>query len=484
MRDAAAITPGLHIDGEWTTGSGSHVREIRSPFDGSLLATVPDASAEDVDRAARAAARAQCEPLHPFRRYEILARTSRLIEQRAEEFARTIVAEAGKPIRDSRAEVARAVQTIMLCAEEAKRITGEVVPFDASPPAEPRIGMTLPIPIGPVCAIAPFNAPLNQLNHKLPTAIAAGCSVVVKPSENTPLSAMRLVETMIEAGLPSGFVNLVLGGADVGRMLAADPRLAAYSFTGSVKVGKQLRATVGLRKTVLELGNSSANIVHADADIPYAARKIAKSAYTYAGQLCISAQRVLVHERVEDDFLQAFVARVRELKLGDPADEDTDVGPMISDQAAARAQSMIEAAVADGARLEIGGGRQGRMVEATVLSNASRDMACVCEEAFAPLVAVMRYRGLEEACELANATPYGLQAGVFTETIDVAFELAQRIQVGGVMINEGSHFRADQMPFGGVKDSGAGREGVRYAIAEFTEPRLVAFTLKPPREHG
>jgi acyl-CoA reductase-like NAD-dependent aldehyde dehydrogenase len=478
----ATVTPGLYIDGEWTTGSGSEVREIRSPYDDSLLATVPDAAPEDVDRAATAAARAFRAPLHPFERYEVLSRASQLIRERAEEFARTIVAEAGKPIRDARVEVGRAVQTILLCAEEAKRIAGEVVPFDATPGSEHRVGMTLSMPVGPVCAITPFNAPLNQLNHKVPTAVAAGCSVVLKPAANTPLSAIRLVETLGEAGLPAGRVNLVLGsGARVGAQLTADPRFAAYSFTGSVETGKQIHAAVGLRKTLLELGNSSANIVHADADIPYAAEKIAKSAYAFAGQLCISAQRVLVHHRVEDEFLGEFVDRVRRLKLGDPAEEDTDVGPMITDSAAEQAQRMIEAAVSDGARVEVGGGRSGRMFEPTVLSNAAPTMTCACEEAFAPVVAVMRYRDLDEACELANATRFGLQAGVFTETIDAAFYLAKRIEVGGVMVNEGSHFRIDQMPFGGVKDSGLGREGVRYAIAEFTEPRLVAFALKDPR---
>jgi acyl-CoA reductase-like NAD-dependent aldehyde dehydrogenase len=476
------VTPGLHIDGAWTVGGGSALREIRSPYDNRLLATVPDAAPGDVDGAGAAALRAFGREWHPFERYEILLTTSQLVAQRSEDFARTIVAEAGKPIRDARAEVGRAVQTIMLCAEEAKRLGGEVLPFDATPGSEHRIGMTMSMPVGPVCAITPFNAPLNQMNHKVPTALAAGCTAVLKPSEDTPLSAIKLVETLEEAGLPPGRLNLLLGpGEQIGPRLTADERYAAYTFTGSVATGREIHRAVGIRKTLLELGNSSANIVHTDADLEHAAAAIAKSAYAYAGQLCISAQRVLVHENALDGFLAEFVPRVKALRLGDPSEEETDVGPMISDAAAERAERMIDRAVSDGATLETGGHRDGRMFEPTVLTRTRRDMGIVCDEAFAPVVAVLTYRDLDEAVQLANSTRYGLQAGVFTETIDVAFALAKRIEVGGVMVNEGSHFRIDQMPFGGVKESGIGREGVRYAIAEFTEPRLVAFTLKPPR---
>lgn len=475
------LTAGLFIDGQWTTGSGGAPHEIRSPYDDELIATVPVATDEETDSAVAAAERAFGSPLTPYERYEVLSRTSELIRERAEDFAQTIMAEAGKPIRDARAEVGRAAQTILLCAEEAKRIAGEVIPMDATPGSEHRIGFTLPVPVGPVCAITPWNSPLNQMNHKVPTAIAAGCSAVVKPAENTPLSAIKLVETMTEAGLPPGYLNLVLGpGRVVGERLLADPRFGAYSFTGSVEVGAHIRRTVGLRKTLLELGNSSANVVHADADLEHAAGAIAKSAYAYAGQLCISAQRVLVHQDVADEFLALFVERVRGLKLGDPASEETDLGPMINDGAAEQAERMIGAALEAGAELACGGVRSGSMVEPTVLTNTRPDMSIACEEAFAPVVAVMTFRDLDEACELANATRFGLQGAIFTETIDAAFYLAKRIEVGGIMVNEGSHFRIDQMPFGGVKESGMGREGVRYAIEEFTEPRLIAFTLKPP----
>lgn len=478
----SAVRDGLYIDGRWSTGTGSDTREVRSPYDGELLAVVPEATREDVTLAVDAAVRAFREtPLHPHERSAILAGTARLVRERAEEFARLIVAESGKPLRDARGEAARAVQTITLCAEEAKRLGGEVVPFDSTPGSEHRVGFTLSTPVGPVCAISPFNAPLNQMNHKVPTALAAGCTVVLKPAELTPLTAIRLVETMVDAGLPPGHVNLVLGGGrTAGQWLLEDERLAAYSFTGSVAVGRHIRQSVGLRKTVLELGNSSANLVHDDADLELAATAIVKSAYAYAGQLCISAQRVLVHESVLDPFLELFRTRVGALRVGDPGLEETDVGPMIDTAAAERAERLIQASVDAGARLLAGGRRQGNFVEPAVLVDVAPSMPVACDEAFAPVVAVLAYSTLDEAVRLANATPYGLQAAVFTESIDTAFFLARRIEVGSVLINEGSHFRIDQMPFGGVKDSGMGREGVKYAIAEFTEPRLIAFTLKTP----
>jgi acyl-CoA reductase-like NAD-dependent aldehyde dehydrogenase len=480
---SSSVLEAMYIDGAWTTGAGTGSREIRSPFSGELLAVVPEATEADVDAAVSSAVRGFGEnPLTPFERYEILLTTARLIKERAEDFAQLIVAEAGKPIRDARGEVTRAVQTITLCAEEAKRLGGEVVPMDATPGSEHRVGLTLSIPIGPVCAISPFNSPLNQLNHKVPTAIAAGCTVVVKPAEITPLSAIKLIETLVEAGLPAGHLNLLLGaGETVGQQLLEDERLAAYSFTGSVAVGKHIRKTVGLRKTVLELGNNSANIVHADADLDLAATAIAKSAYAYAGQLCVSAQRLLVHEAVLDEFVDRFAAQVGELHLGDPAVDETDVGPMIDEQAAIRAEQLIRNTVDAGARLVAGGRRRGSFIEPAILVDVAPDMQIACDEAFAPVVAVLSYSSLEEAVRLANDTRYGLQAALFTESIDVAFYLARRIEVGGLIVNDGSHFRIDQMPFGGVKESGAGREGVKYAIAEFTEPRLVAFALKPPR---
>ncbi len=477
-----AITSGVLVDGSWRTPEGRTHREIRNPYSDELLATVSEATAGDVDDAVAAAADAMRDrPLTPFARYEILAATSDLIAARAEEFSTLIVEEAGKPIRDARGEVTRAVQTIRLCAEEAKRIGGEVIPFDATPGSEHRMGFTLPVPVGPVCAITPFNAPLNQLNHKVPTAIAAGCPVVLKPAEVTPLSAIRLVETMVEAGLPAGWVNLVVGGPQIGERLLADERLAAYSFTGSVAVGRHIRETVGLRLTVLELGNNSPNIVHRDADLAHAADAVARSAFAYAGQLCISAQRALVQRDVHDEFVALLAERARAMVVGDPRSEQTDVGPMIDDRAAERAETLIAQTAAAGATIVAGGTRDGRLLAPTVIDGLEPEMDLACHEAFAPVLGVLTYETLEQALAIANGTRYGLQAAVFTESLDTAMFLARRMESGGVMVNEGSNFRIDQMPFGGIKDSGVGREGVRYAIEEFTHQRLVAITLKAPR---
>jgi acyl-CoA reductase-like NAD-dependent aldehyde dehydrogenase len=477
-----AITSGVHISGSWRPPEDRAQREVRNPYTDELLTTVSEASAGDVDDAvASAVAAMRTRPLSPFARYEILATTSELIASHAEEFAELIVEEAAKPLRDARGEVTRAVQTIRLCAEEAKRIGGEVIPFDATPGSEHRIGFTLPVPIGPVCAITPFNAPLNQLNHKVPTAIAAGCPVVLKPAELTPLSAIRLVETMVEAGLPDGWVNLVVGGPAIGEQLLADERLAAYSFTGSVAVGRHIRETVGLRRTVLELGNNSPNIVHRDADLEHAAGSIARSAFAYAGQLCISAQRALVHRDVHDEFVALLAQRARALVVGDPRSEDTDVGPMIDTRAAERAEALIAQTVAAGGTVVAGGTRDGRLLAPTVIDGLEPEMDLACHEAFAPVLGVLTYDSLEQALEIANGTRYGLQAAVFTESIDTAMFVARRLETGTVMVNEGSNFRIDQMPFGGIKDSGLGREGVRYAVEEFTQQRLVGITLKAPR---
>jgi len=455
------------------------VEEVRSPWDDRLLAELPISPADAVDAAVAAAARAAREPLAPYARYEILARAAELVAERAEDFARTIVAEAGKPIRDARAETARAVQTLRLCAEEAKRIVGEGVPLDAAPRSADRLGLTLRVPVGPVCAISPFNQPLNGVAHKVPVALAAGCSVVLKPSEVAPLSAIALLETLAEAGLPRGYANLVLGpGVSVGEQLLADSRFAAYTFTGSVAVGKRIRRTVGLRKTLLELGNSGATIVHRDADLGRAAAASARAAFAYAGQQCTSTQRLVVHEQVLDEFMERFLAEVATLAVGDPSEEGTDVGPMIDAASAVRAERSVEGAVAEGARLAVGGERDGTLLAPTVLLDVGPEMRIAREEVFAPVVGVMAYRELDAACELVNATRYGLQSAVFTASLDVAFGLARRLEVGGLIVNDASTMRLDQMPFGGVKDSGVGREGVRYAVEEMTEPRLLALNFE------
>lgn len=485
MRSESHHVHGLLSDG-WRPGEGEHELQVRAPFGGQLLATLRESTPAEVDAAvAEALATFQRQELTPADRARILRRTSELIAERAEEFARSVVAEAGKPIKDARAEVARAVLTFGLCAEEAIRLAGEVVPIEATPGSENRRAFTISRPAGVVCAITPFNGPVNQLSHKVPTAIAAGCTVVVKPAEVTPLSAILLVQAMLDAGLPPGHVTMVQGrGETVGQQLLEDPRFAVYSFTGSTAVGAHIRRTVGLRKTLLELGNNSANIVHADADLGMAARSLAKSLSVYAGQVCISAQRILVHEDVFDAFAATLTEEVQALVVGDPSDEATDVGPMISLGAAERAEAWIAEAVAEGASLLCGGHRDGQFVAPTVLARPAAHSSLACREAFAPVAVLIAYRTLGEAVEVANNTEYGLQAGVFTQNLDVAMALAQRLDVGGVIVNDASSYRVDSMPYGGVKQSGTGREGVRYAIEEMTDPRLVVLNLQEPPDEG
>ncbi len=474
--------PGLLVGAGWETGRGDHVLEVRAPYGGELLAQVTESTPEEVDAAVDLATKTFARnELTPHERAGILRRTSQLIAQRAEEFALSVVAEAGKPLRDARAEVARAVLTFELCAQEATRLAGEVVPVEATPGSENRRAFTSRRPAGVVCAITPFNGPVNQLSHKVPTAIAAGCTVVVKPAEVTPLSAIKVVQAMLDAGLPPGHVTVVQGrGETVGQQLLEDPRFAVYSFTGSTAVGAHIRRTVGLRKTLLELGNNSANIVHADADLGLAARALAKSSTAYAGQVCISAQRMLVHEDVFDEFSALLADQVRGLAVGDPGDEDTDVGPMISLDAALRAEQWVAQAIDDGAELVCGGSRDGHFFTPTVVARPAADSALACQEAFAPVAVLIPYRTLREAVEIANSTEYGLQAAVFTESLDVAMAVARRLDVGGVIVNDASSYRVDSMPYGGVKHSGAGREGVRYAVEEMTEPQLIVLNLREP----
>lgn len=482
----SGLVDGLLVGATWATGEGSEVLEVRAPYGGDLLATLRESTSAEVDAAVtQARATFESQSLTPYERARVLRRASELIAERAEEFARSIVAEAGKPIRDARAEVARAVLTFELCAEEAKRLGGECVPVEATPGSENRRAFTIRRPAGVVCAITPFNGPVNQLSHKVPTAIAAGCTVVVKPAEVTPLSAILLIQTMLDAGLPAGYVSMVQGrGETVGQQLLEDPRFAVYSFTGSTHVGTHIRRTVGLRKTLLELGNNSANIVHADADLSLAASRLARSLSVYSGQVCISAQRILVHHAVFDEFASLLVEHVRALRLGDPADESTDVGPMISLDAARRAEEWVAEAVAEGATLLCGGERDGQFLTPAILANPSPESSLACREAFAPVAVLIRYRTLADALKTANSTEYGLQAGIFTSSVDVAMAAAERLEVGGVIVNDASSYRIDSMPYGGVKHSGAGREGARYAIEEMTESRLVVFNLQEPTGEG
>ena len=332
--------------------------------------------------------------------------------------------------------------------------------------------------MGPVCAISPFNFPLNLVAHKVGPAIAAGNTVVLKPASVTPLTAINLGKIMMEAGLPPGYLNIIFGpGGTVGEWLLSDPRFTLYTFTGSPSVGRRLREAIGMRRAILELGSNSATIIHSDADIEKASHACVRAAYAYAGQVCISLQRILLHRDIKGKFLDIFIPAVERLKLGDPLDEDTDVGPMITEEAAIKAEEWIREAVSNGAKLLTGGDRKGNMVKPAVLTNVDSGMKVVCQEVFAPLVTIQEYNTIEEAIDMVNDSEYGLQAGIFTSDINIAFKAAKELKVGGVIVNDTSMYRVDAMPYGGVKNSGAGREGPKYAIEEMTDLKIVVFNL-------
>lgn len=468
---------GLFIDGEWIdTGERLDVIE---KYSGRPFASMSVADRAAVDRAIAAAARAwKQNPLSPYRRYEILTAAARLWSERREEIATALAREAGKIIREAYAEVDRVTQIFLLSGEEAKRITGEMIPVGSVPGSDNRFGFTIRVPVGVVCAISPFNFPALLTAHKVAPAIAAGNAVVLKPASTTPLMSVFMCEVLEQAGLPPGYLNLVVGGGStVGEWLLQDPRINFYTFTGSSDVGERIKARTGLRRCKLELGSNAATIVHSDADLAQAARLCALKAFNNAGQVCISVQRVLVQEDVFEEFTRLMVEETRRFKLGDPLDPKTDIGPMISESEAIRAEEWVREAVAQGARVVTGGERNGAFLAPTILVDVRRDMKVVCNEVFAPVVSLIPYGTIDEAIALANDSEFGLQGGVFTRSIDVAFKVAREFEVGGVMVNDASSFRVDQMPYGGVKRSGIGREGPKYAIEEMTDTRLVMFNL-------
>lgn len=399
------------------------------------------------------------------------------LRDRLEEVASLIVAEAGKPIADARREVGRAVQTFVVAAEEAKRLGGEVVPMDWTPGLERYVGMVRRVPVGPVLGITPFNFPLNLVAHKVAPALAAGNAILIKPAPQTPLTALLLGEIVREVGLPSGALNVVPCDNQVAQRLVEDPRFKLLSFTGSAPVGWMLKAKAGKKRVLLELGGNAGVIIEPDADLELAAQRCAAGGYGYAGQTCISVQRVFVHESVAERFTAAFVARVRALKAGDPAREETVVGPVINEAAAVRIEDWIGEARHQGARVLLGGHRRGTVVEPSVLTEVGPAMRVSCEEVFGPVVTITPYRTFEAALRAINESPYGLQAGIFTQDVNRIFQAFRELEVGAVLANEIPTFRADHMPYGGVKDSGLGREGVRYAMEEMTEPRLLVLNL-------
>jgi acyl-CoA reductase-like NAD-dependent aldehyde dehydrogenase len=473
---ATATEKRLLIAGEWVE-TGDWI-EVASPYSGETVGRVARAGAEETRRAIDAAQQAMEEPLPAHKRAEILVRVAGYLGKRHDEVARLISDEAGKPMKAARVEAARAMSTYTFAAVEARKLAGEMVPMDASQAGEGKLAFTLRRPIGVVGAISPFNFPLNLVAHKLAPALAAGCAVVLKPASQTPLSALLLAELETEAGLPPGWLNVLVGPAsEIGDVLIEDDRVKAITFTGSGAVGWKVRERAPKKRVNLELGNATPVIIAADADIDGAAKAMAANAFSFAGQSCISVQRIYVEAAAYDRFVAEFVSKVEQLKLGDPADEDTDVGPVIDDDARERILAWIDEARQKGAHVLTGGETDGELIRPTVIADAGPEVKVSCEEVFGPVCTVNPVGSVDEAIELANGTRYGLQAGIFTASIETALRAAQELEFGGVVVNEAPTFRADQMPYGGVKDSGNTREGPAYAVRELTEERLVVIDL-------
>lgn len=467
------LTPML-IDGEAVTAAEESL--VRSPYDGHEIARVPLGTEADIDRAVDVAiTRHRGGALPAHQRAEILDLAATAIAARNEDFARSISSEAAKPIATARIEAARAVDTFRFAASVARTLTGEMVPLDASPAGGGKLGFTLRLPVGVVGAISPFNFPLNLVAHKVAPAIAAGCPVVLKPASSTPLTALLLAQVLEnEAGLPAGWLNVVTVPGRVADRLVTHDDVALITFTGSPEVGWSIRARAPRKRVGLELGNNAPVIVHSDADVETAAQKISIAGYAYSGQTCISVQRVYVHDSVADHFLERFTALVGDLVVGDPADDATDVSALIDAGETDRVAASVEAAVAGGANAVLGGDRgDDGVLRPTVLTDVSADMDVCANEIFGPVVGVQRYEEITDAFSAANNTRYGLQAGVFTNDLSTALDAAHTLDFGGVCVNEVPSWRADQMPYGGIRDSGNTKEGPAWAAREMTEERMV-----------
>ena len=472
-----APTYGYFLSGEWhTTGER---QEIRAPYDGRLVATVHLASPDALEQAIVAAEQAfeATRRLPSHERSRVARAVSEGIASRADEFARSIALEAGKPLKQARAEVQRSVFTFAQAAEEATRNAGTVLALDAHPNGVGRQGLTRRFPIGPVAAITPFNFPLNLVAHKLAPAIAAGCPVVLKPAPATPVTALKLAEVIHAAGWPAGALAVLPLATEHAAPLVEDERFKLLSFTGSPGVGWPMKSRAGRKRVVLELGGNAGVIVHADADLALAAGRSATGGFSYAGQSCISVQRIFVHEDAYEGFMDAFVPAVRALKLGDPLDEATDLSALINATSGERVAAWIAEARAAGAEVLLGGGVHGALVEPTIIVKAGPELRVNCQEVFAPVVTVQTYREFDEALAALNTSDFGLQAGVFTNDLRLAWRAFEQLEVGGVIINDAPTWRVDHMPYGGVKGSGFGREGLRYAIADMTEERLLALNF-------
>lgn len=454
--------------------------EVKNPFDNSIIDTVPKADSGDVEAALAYAERGAkvMAKLSGYERWKILRTAADIMATRNEELGQTISKEEGKVIAEGRGEAHRAVETIMGSAEEAKRIHGETVPLDADPTGAKKLGFTLRVPCGVVVAIAPFNFPLNLVCHKVGPALAAGNSVIVKPASDTPLSALKVTEILLEAGLPPEGIQCITGsGGEIGDNLVKDPRVRKITFTGSREIGDRICRMAGIKKVTMELGSNSPLIIMPDADLDKVAAAVAMTGYGNAGQTCISTQRVLTSKKVYGDFLEVLKPRVEALSTGNQLDEKSKVGPMVKESEAVRVEEWIDEAVASGARLVAGGGRLGAIYVPAVIADVKPEMRVSRDELFGPAVAVTPFGTIDDAITLANDSIYGLAAGIFTENVEWAMKFAREAEAGNLHVNWGPQWRVDLMPYGGLKDSGFGKEGPKYAVEEMTELKMVVFHL-------
>ncbi len=478
MTIADVATHGFFVDGKWV--EEGDVVEVKAPFDGAVVGRVFQGRRQHAEAAIAASVKAfgTTRRLPAFERQRVLRRVAEGIAKRKEEFSRTLCQEAGKPIKAARTEVERAIFTFTVAAEESTRIYGEYLPLDWQEYTAGRWGIVKRFPLGPIAGITPFNFPLNLVSHKVAPAIAAGCPMVLKPAPQTPLSSILLAEVVQQAGWPDGGLNVIPLSNDDASLLVTDDRIKMISFTGSAAVGWHIKKNSGKKKVILELGGNAGVIIHNDADVEYAAERCVAGGFGYAGQTCISVQRILVQQSVYGKFTDLFLAGVKKLQTGDPLEESTDVGPVIRESDAQRASDWIQEAVRGGARLLCGGARKGSLVEPTVLTGTKPDMKVNCQEIFGPVVTVEPYGEFDDALRQINSSAYGLQAGLFTRDAKLMFQAFEELEVGGLLAGDVPTFRIDHMPYGGVKDSGIGREGLRYAIEEMTEPKLMVMNLR------
>ena len=470
----------LLINGQWV--NGGPMLEVKNKYDGSLVGAVSTARREDLDAALDAAERAEdvMADMPAHKRADILLRTATLLRERADDLAKTIAAEAGKALKFARAEVDRAASTFTIAAEESKRLHGETIPMDAVPAGDGYFGYWNRRPVGVIAAISPFNFPLNLVAHKVAPALAAGNTLVLKPASTTPLAAVKLCQILMDAGLPAGAINLVVGsGGTVGEWLITDERVDKITFTGSPDIGRHILAVAGIKKVTLELGNTSPVVIAPDADLDFVAKRCAVGAFYNSGQVCLSVQRIYSQKQVFEPFSEKFVKATEALVVGDPLDERVDVGPMIDSKEVDRIEGWVKEAQGGGAKVLTGGKREGSVYYPTILTSVNDEMKVIAEEVFAPVASVISSDDFESALKQANDSKFGLQVGVFTNDINRVFKAVRRLNFGGVIINDTPNFRADHMPYGGNRQSGLGREGVKFAMEDMTNIQLVAIRLTP-----